>query len=191
MPLDDSREDADLVAAVLAGDRAAGDALVRRHAPPLRELIRRYASGRRGFGPDDVENVFQQAWLRLLEEGGSRLQAYDPARPFLPFLLGVGLNACRDYLKAERLRRPPAGEAPDVPALGAGPSEAAMGEEARQALRRALSALPARERLVLEWVDADGMTFREAAGLLGMPLSSCRDLVMEARRRLRRQVEGK
>lgn len=172
-----------LLRAFLAGDREAGDALARRHAAAMREALRRRLAAERGFGPEDVENVFQQAWLGLIEDGGRRLRVWDPRRPLAPFLIGVALNACRDYLKRERLRR-----APSEPLLSwagaveeAGPLESA---EAREALARALQALAPRERMILEWTVLQALSHRQVATMLGVSGRSVATLVLRARRRL-------
>lgn len=148
------------------------EGLVRTHQEALKASVRRRLRFERGFGESDVENVMQQAWLALLEDGERRLKAYDPSRPLLPFLLGVAMNACRDYLKKERLRRQgsplgeiEAGRVPD--------------------LREALSALPPRDRLLLEWVDLAEMPHREVARLLGVAPNSVSVLAARAREKLK------
>ena len=165
----------------MAEDR---EELVRRHEAPLRRTLRARLRHEPGFGESDVDNVLQQTWLKLLEEDSRRLRAYDPARPILPFLLGVAMNACRDYLKKERLRRGNAGgEALDW-------LEAPHKDEADlEALRKALAGLPPRDRLLMTWVDRDGLSHARAARLLGLAPGSIGTLIARAHARLRELLE--
>lgn len=151
------------------------EGLVRTHQETLKASVRRRLRFERGFGESDVENVMQQAWLNLLEDGERRLKAYDPARPLLPFLLGVAMNACRDVLKKERLRRRTS-SLPEIEAKG-GPD--------MSALREAMSELPPRERLLLEWVDLAELPHKEVARLLGVAPNSVSVLAERARQKLK------
>lgn len=182
--------DAEVVRRILDGDREAGSWLVLRHGPVLRAALRRRLASAGGFGPEDVENAMQQAWLRVFEEGSRRLRAYDPGRPLVPFLVAVALNACRDYLKVERRKR----RAPPY-VLAAGPEpapeDALEGEEARQAVRDALEGMDRDERMILEWVDQQELTQAEAAALLDLPFRKAGTLLERARKNLRKRLESR
>jgi RNA polymerase sigma-70 factor (ECF subfamily) len=171
--------DAMLVQRLLSGNREAGDALFTRHAPLLRRVLARRLGA--GFGTQDTDNVLQQAWLNLLEEDSRRLRRYDPSRPLAPFLIGVVLNACRDYRKAERLRKP-GSPLPDL----AQPAPSAATEEVREGLQ----ALEPRDRLLLDLVELQGMSYREVARILGVAEGSVGSLTTRARTRLR-EILGK
>lgn len=175
--------DADLVRGILAGDRDAGDALARRYEPVLRTAIRKRLAST-GFGPSDVENAIQQSWLKVFEDEARRLRAYDAGRPLAPFIVAVALNACRDYLKVERRkRRPPPPElaGPGEPS----PEERALAEEGRAAVRRTLDRMDPDERMILEWVDQQGVSQAEAASLLDLPYRKAGTLLERARRNFR------
>ena len=92
----DPESDEDLAARARAGDRAAFDALVRRHKQSLYGFVRRYL-GTADEGYDALQETFLSAWLAL--------GRYDSARPFLPWLRTIALNKCRDAGRRQTVRR--------------------------------------------------------------------------------------
>jgi RNA polymerase sigma factor (sigma-70 family) len=162
------RRDAELVAATLAGERAAFEELLGRHAGRVRQLARRM------LRPEDAEDVVQEALLQAFL-GLERLR--DPER-FGSWLYGITLNLARMRL---RRRDPPPFEA-DV---AQGP---VSNGEALEAVRDALDVLPPREReaVVLHYVE--GLNTEEVAALLGARPGTVRVRLHRARRRLRRDL---
>ncbi|MGH9391738.1 MAG: RNA polymerase sigma factor [Vicinamibacteria bacterium] len=71
------------------------------------------------------------------------------------------------------------------PGLEEPPLERLLKEETRQAARRALQELPARDRLVLSMFFVDGRPYREIAKLLKLPMGTVATLLSRARSRLR------
>src|SRR2546428_12860453 len=82
-----------LVARALAGDRAALGTLVEAYAGSVRRITRAILGD-----VDDAEDAAQDGLLAALV----KLDRYDPARPFGPWLLRIGANAG----KRRRPRRP-------------------------------------------------------------------------------------
>ena len=64
--MDSEQSVADLVHAAVQGDEEAWDALVERYSPLLMSVLRRYR-----MGNDDVRDVAQTVWLRLIENLGN------------------------------------------------------------------------------------------------------------------------
>lgn len=70
----------------------------------LAELLGRYEHAVTGFvrrqtGGRDVEDLYQETWLRVVRSAGR----FDPSRKFSTWLFQIALNLCRDW----RRRRPP------------------------------------------------------------------------------------
>src|SRR5881409_1529401 len=84
--------DEELIAAVASGDGRGLEELCRRWERPLYQLIARHTGGR------DVEDLYQETWLRVVR-GGRR---FDPRRRFSTWLFQIAVNLCRDWH-----RRPP------------------------------------------------------------------------------------
>ncbi|MEO0649487.1 MAG: sigma-70 family RNA polymerase sigma factor [Planctomycetota bacterium] len=129
----------------------------------------------------DAEDAAQEALLRLHDNLCDR----DPQRPYTPWRNSVVLNLCRDRRRSDQRRRdreadrdhPSDGVLPD-------PSDVAEAAECAQALARALSALPPREREVFVLVDLDRRDATEVGALLEIKPGTVRATLALARTRL-------
>lgn len=162
--------DADLVRRCLGGDPSAWEALLDRHGTYLRALLRQRA-------PEAADDLLQEVWTTLLQ---GALARYDPARPLKPFLAGIALNLCRKHREAARRTTPPSLD------LSPGPGEPLDRKEALAAAKRALEALPERERLGFVLVDLEGATYAEAARILGIPEGTVGAILARARETLKK-----
>jgi RNA polymerase sigma factor (sigma-70 family) len=105
----------------------------------------------------------------------------------------VGLDA-RAKRAREQARLGPGSEdggprdAPEPADAGSGPSRQAEGVELRAIVRRAVESLPEEQRLVLELVQTQGLTYREAAGILEIPLGTVKSRMSAAVETLRRRL---
>jgi RNA polymerase sigma factor (sigma-70 family) len=178
------RTDGHLVAATLAGERAAFGELIDRHRPRTVALARRLLGD-----PLEAEDVVQEALLQAYL-GLEDLRA--PER-FGAWLCGIAANLAKMRLRArgrgfaslEELaggRRMPAGllEAPDP-----GPEQVAEAHELLRLVRRAVDALPPGQRDVVLMHYVDGLSCQEIAALLERSTGAVRVRLHRARRELR------
>lgn len=89
------RDDAALVAAVLAGDQRAFTQLMRRHKDNLHRFVRGY-TGDASEAYDLVQEAFVAAWRALAR--------YDRQRPFGIWLKRIAINKCRDWRRRRAVR---------------------------------------------------------------------------------------
>src|SRR5919197_5404826 len=134
-------DDADLVRAARAGDRAALDALMRRHRAAVVRACRRLLRD----GPD-AEDAAQEALVQALI-ALPRLR--DPTR-FAPWLHGIALNVSRRALRRRRaldalLRGHGAWQSTWPPPV-ASAEDALLERERRAAVAAALAEIPAPAR---------------------------------------------
>src|SRR5881628_3154286 len=117
--------DEELIAAVASGDGRRLEELCRRWERPLYQLIARHTGGR------DVEDLYQETWLRAVRAAGR----FDPGRRFSTWLFQIAVNLCRDW---HRRAPPPPVDPADADRLPApaGRSDAAID------VRRLLATLP-------------------------------------------------
>jgi RNA polymerase sigma-70 factor (ECF subfamily) len=184
MDATERRDDADLVAAVLAGDREAFGPLLARWQPSVLGLCRRL------LGPGPLaEDVAQEAAVAAFL-GLARLA--DPAR-FGAWLHAIAANQARMALR-RRYRLALEGLPPQVaeglPGGKAGPTpeDAWASREIHQAILAALQALPAATCQAVVGFDLQGYSYQELAELLGAPLSTVRGRLYHGRRQLRRTL---
>jgi RNA polymerase sigma factor (sigma-70 family) len=92
----DERDDAALVAAVLAGDQRAFTQLMRRHKESLYRFVRGYV-GDAGEAYDLVQESFIAAWHAL--------SRFDRSRSFGVWLKRIAINKCRDWRRRRAVRQ--------------------------------------------------------------------------------------
>lgn len=123
---------------------------------------------------DVVQEVYAKAFRNR--------HRYDPLRPFSTWIYTIARNACVDFLR-RRMRDPLSGVAPNAPAAppdldtlaATGASDPARAAERRdlvEAARRELEKLPDDRRAAVEMKIVEGLTFREVAEALGVPLGT-------------------
>jgi RNA polymerase sigma-70 factor (ECF subfamily) len=163
----DEQSDEALASRLARGDAAALEALCRRWQRPLYAFIARHTGGR------DVDDLFQDVWLRVVRAA----PRFDPQRRFSTWLFQIAVNRCRDW----RRRPPPEPVDPlDLPA-GAAPGDAA---DARLDARRLLAALPDGQRsavILRYWHDLDE---DDVARVLRIPRGTVKSRLHHAMRRL-------
>lgn len=168
----DDDTDADLVAAIAAGDPLALRALYERHAAWL--LVR---LSHRCADPALVEEVVQDTFVAVWK-GARRYrgQGEVPA-----WIWGIGVRRLIDRLRRTRTSSPWQVPAPHEPSAE---EHVLMGIEHGD-LAGALDSLSPELRAVLQATVLDGLTTREAALLLGIPAGTVKTRLMRARQQLR------
>jgi RNA polymerase sigma factor (sigma-70 family) len=164
----DRRDDAELVAAVRAGDHEAFGPLLERWQPSILRLCRRL------LGPDSqAEDVAQEAAVQAFL-GLARLA--DPAR-FGAWLQAIAANQARMALRRRRLaleglpRHVAAGLLGGEP--GPTPEDAWASREVHQAILAAFQELPPANREAVIGFYLQGYSYQELAELLDLPSAPC------------------
>jgi len=131
------------------------------------------------------EEAAQDVFIKLYE---SR-KRYQPRSRFSTFLYRIATNHCwklRDRHDFSRTDRDPEMDLRPSNAPG-GESEAARAQ-LREALQRALARLPDRQGAALILCHYDGMSYEEAARVLGVSESAVKSLIHRARTALCEQL---
>lgn len=152
-------------------------------------IIRSYASFAfvvalavlRRFGISNQPEAEAVAWdglTRAIE----KLHLYDAARPLAPWLAACVRSAAHDYLRHElRHRHRELGDSAhsaEDPLI-----KAEQMQQARQAVRKAITALPRRERPIFEAFYADGHSARAIANSLGLAEQTVRSTLSRAKKK--------
>jgi RNA polymerase sigma-70 factor (ECF subfamily) len=159
------------------GNRPAFEALVHRYERELFGYLRNYLGD-----VSMAEDVFQQTFLQVY----LKCDQFEPQRKFRPWLYAVATNQAIDYQRhfgRHRMtsldRRMRHGDEADNGAFGElfnspqrGPDEESQTLEQADEVRRAVDDLPEQTRQVVLLVYFQGMKYREAAQVLGVPLGT-------------------
>ena len=164
------RDDTELVSAAQAGDRAAVEDLLRRHAERIHALCRRMTGN-----ADDADDAAQEAMLAVARG----LRRFDGRSAFSTWAYRVATNACLDELRRRRRRPEPAEftEAELVAATSDGPSAVATRLDVDGALRR----LPLEYRAAVVLRDLCGLDYAEIAAVLAVPIGTVRSRIARGR----------
>jgi len=163
--------DDELLRAVAQGDRAALEALYRRHAPWLFARLQR-----RCADPGLVEEVVQDTFVAVWRGAGrDRGTGEVPA-----WIWGIGIRRLIDRLR----RTSPVPRTADDALVVSAEDEVLLGVEHGD-LGAALGRLSPELRAVVQATVLDGLTTKEAATLLGIPQGTVKTRAARARRELR------
>jgi RNA polymerase sigma-70 factor (ECF subfamily) len=161
--------DEGLVAAAAAGDRAAFEALLRRHYDRVHGLAWQLTGSR-----TDADDIAQEVCCTLVEKIGS----FRGEARFTTWLTGITFNACRDF---RRRRRSLGGMLERLTVL-AGIADAPSDPYDAVWVKSAVARLKPALRYTVVLVAGQQLTHAEAAAVLGVSENTVSWRMHEARR---------
>lgn len=171
------RDDAALVAAVAEGDRAALRILFDRHAPWLVLRLRR-RSADHALVDEVVADTFLAVWRRA--------NSYRGDGEVAGWLWRIALNRLIDRLRRRTPR--PVDVVPEPAERIRSAEDQALVDLRHGDLAPALQNLSPDLRGALQATVIDGLTYREASRLLGIPVGTVKTRAMRARAQLREEL---
>jgi RNA polymerase sigma-70 factor (ECF subfamily) len=163
-----------------AGDHDAFVAVIRRYDPGLRRLAYRLLGER-----ERMDDALQEAYLRAFRA----LPGFRADSTLRTWLYRIVYNVCLEELeRARRVRSVPIEGGLE---LAAPQADLAETISLRAGLATALAELPADDRAALLLVDAQGLDYREAGEVLGVPEGTIASRLHRARSVLRRALSGR
>lgn len=174
----------DALARVAAGDTGAFTGLVETHQERLLRLCERLL-GDREEARDAAQEVFLKAFRKAAE--------VRPLGQVYTWLYRIAVNLCLNKLRRRKLVRflrfETDPEEPDAPAFDppdAGPDPASALEARRrwQSTRKTIAKLPDNQRAVLILVRFEGLSYRQAAEVLGITEGAVESRLFRAMRRI-------
>ncbi len=174
---------AELVARARDGNHDAWAQIYTQFVPGVFRFCRRAMPSR-----EDAEDATSEVFLKVR----SKLDQYDPSRPFNAWLYRVAANQCWDLLRRRRVRQDlETGDIESMPLEHADPSqlERLISEKSREEVHRALEQLPSRARMALTLRYYSEMNYDEIADTLGVRRAFVGVLLLRARHQLREIME--
>jgi len=180
--------EASLLSALREGDEHAYTLLMRALSPTMLQVARLHVPS-----TAVAEEAVQDTWLVVLQA----LPRFEQRSSLRSWIFGILINVARAHGRRERRSvpvgswyedaRPYAG--PGATRAAGDPEHAALHGEARRRLRQALTALPVRQRRVVELHDLAGLAPAEVCAMLDLSAGNHRVLLHRGRARLRRELE--
>ncbi|HEY2999881.1 MAG TPA: sigma-70 family RNA polymerase sigma factor, partial [Acidimicrobiales bacterium] len=165
-------DDADLVARFAAGDDQAVKAVYERFARPVL-TVAMSALGRRDLADEVVQTTMLKVW-----RGAA---TFDPSRELAPWVYAIARRAAIDVHRRES--RAPVPQALGDDEIAVEPLSFARTWEAWE-VRSAVEKLPADEQAVVRLAHLQGLSHREVAAELGVPIGTVKSRSARAHRRL-------
>jgi RNA polymerase sigma-70 factor (ECF subfamily) len=172
-----------LMRAAQDGDAEAYRALLTALTPRLRRVIRR----RRAFlDSQDVEDLVQDVLLSV----HAVRHTYDPARPFLPWLLAIVRNRLADAARRYGRRQGHELAVEDLDVTFAGAPANSLDERVgdEELLARAIRQLPESQRQAIELLKLREMSLKEASAHTGTSVGALKVATHRAMVSLRRAL---
>lgn len=161
------------------GDQDAGKVFVERHFADVYGFVRsKVASG--------AEDLTQQVFAAC----AARPEGYRGEGTPRAFLLGVARRVLWNYFRSERRRANALQQSPKVHASGPGsPSSLVRARDEVRVLHRALRSLPLDQQILIELQFWEGLTMRDMAEVMEIPVGTVKSRLGRAREALRTAVE--
>ncbi|WP_290997473.1 sigma-70 family RNA polymerase sigma factor [Hyphomicrobium sp.] len=181
----DTREERwrNLMRAAQDGDQSAYSILLSEMLPILRAVV-----GKRWRNRQDIEDIVQDVLLSV----HSVRQTYDPARPFLPWLMTISARRIADAARRVHARSTKETTVEIMPETFAGDETKSFEQvsDDQELVRAALMALPAGQRQAIELMKLQGLSLQEASKQTGKSVASLKVTVHRAMKAMRQALKG-
>jgi len=178
------RTEAELIAAVLAGDSASFEPLVVKYSPRVFATARRYARRE-----SEIEDIVQEVWLKAFH----KLKSFRGEAPFEHWLMRMAVRTCYDFLRGHQRNRESSfseiSEPEDdwldrfVADPGSAPENA---DAAKLLIDRVLEKLSPDARLVITLLEIEDRSVKEIAALTGWSVPLVKVRAFRARGEMRK-----
>ena len=176
--------DTELIAAVLKGDSASFEPLVRKYSPRVFSTARRYARRE-----SEVEDIVQEVWAKAY----SHLSGFRGEAPFEHWLMRLAVRTCYDFLrKHQRSREMSFSEIsePEEDWLERFSSEADKDSESAEAAKtlvdKILAQLSPAAQLIITLLEIEERSVKEIAELTGWSVPLVKVRAFRARAEMRK-----
>ncbi|MBU6399328.1 MAG: sigma-70 family RNA polymerase sigma factor [Verrucomicrobia bacterium] len=179
--------DTELIAAVLRGDPASFEPLVRKYQPRVFGTVRRYARRE-----SEVEDIVQEVFIKAYQKLGS----FRAEAPFEHWLMRLTVRTCYDSLRRHRKNRElhftdlTEEETDWLERFNADPDGASeTAAAARELIQRVLAQLSPEARLVITLLEIEDRSVKEIAALTGWSIPLVKVRAFRARAQMRKYLE--
>jgi len=177
--------DRELVRRITAGDRKAGDELVRRYEAKVFKVVYGFTRDR-----EAARDLVQDAFLQMFR----KLDYYREEYEFSTWFYRLVINLAINYTRRRKLigwipfsRVAGLKESSDAGSLD-GDSRELFGESAIRRLHKAIAMLPEKQRVAITLFDLEGFSIREVAEIAGCSEGTVMSRLFYGRKRLKELI---
>jgi RNA polymerase sigma-70 factor, ECF subfamily len=132
---------------------------------------------------DTADELVQTALLKAIERAGT----WDRSRPMRPWLFGILRNTFISELRHHRVRDAALKLHGDMAVTHAAPKQ--MDQVFLRTVETAMGSLAPEKQEVLFLVSVEGLSYQEAASVIGIPVGTVMSRLSSARQALRNRLE--
>jgi RNA polymerase sigma-70 factor (ECF subfamily) len=176
--------ESELIAAVLRGDTASFEPLVRKYSPRVFATARRYARRE-----SEVEDIVQEVWLKAFQ----KLKGFRGEAPFEHWLMRMAVRTCYDFLRGHQRSRETAFSELSEPEsdwlerfVRQPESAGENADAARLLVDRLLERLSPSARMVITLLEIEERSVKEIAKLTGWSIPLVKVRAFRARAEMRK-----
>jgi RNA polymerase sigma-70 factor (ECF subfamily) len=176
--------DSELISAVLGGDTASFEPLIRKYSPRLFATARRYARRE-----SEIEDIVQEIWAKAFQ----KLESFRAEAPFEHWLMRLAVRTCYDFLRAHQRRREATfsdlsdDEEDWLDRFAASPADASeSATAAKELVDRVLAQLSPPARLIITLLEIEDRSVKEIAELTGWSVPLVKVRAFRARAEMRK-----
>src|SRR5262245_34168731 len=176
--------DAECIAAVLKGDSASFEPLVKKYSPRVFSTARRYARRE-----SEVEDIVQEIWAKAFQKLGS----FRAEAPFEHWLMRLAVRTCYDFLRGHQRNRETSFSELSEPEsdwldrfLTQPDSANENAAAAKQLVQRLLNQLSPPARLVITLLEIEERSVKEISKMTGWSVPLVKVRAFRARAEMRK-----
>lgn len=178
--------DAELIAAVLQGDTASFEPLVKKYLPRVFATARRYA--RRD---SEIEDIVQEVWSKAF----LKLSTFRGDAPFEHWLMRLAVHTCYDFLRGHQRNRETSftelsdAETDWLDRFVAKPSDASeSAAAAKQLVGRLMDMLSPPARLIITLLEIEEKSVKEISAITGWSVPLVKVRAFRARAEMKKHL---
>lgn len=178
-----NQTDSELIAAVLKGDTASFEPLVRKYSPRVFATARRYARRE-----SEVEDIAQEVWSKAFQ----KLRSFRGEAPFEHWLMRMAVRTCYDFLREHQRNREKVFTELSEPEQDwldrfvAEPGHAEETAAVRELIHRILDQLSPSAKLVITLLEIEDRSVKEISKLTGWSIPLVKVRAFRARAEMRK-----
>jgi RNA polymerase sigma-70 factor (ECF subfamily) len=186
--LDERSVDAEIVARVQRGDKAAFDLLVLKYQHKVAKLVSRYLRD-----SAEVQDVTQEAFIKAYRA----LSGFRGDSAFYTWLYRIAINTAKNFLVSQG-RRPPSSDvdvdtAEVLESAGslrevATPERNLLRDEIAERVQSAINDLPEDLRAAILMREIDGLSYEDIAQAMDCPIGTVRSRIFRAREAIEKEL---
>ncbi|HPD34273.1 MAG TPA: RNA polymerase sigma factor [Bacteroidota bacterium] len=179
-----NREDRQIVARILDGNKNEFSKIERRYGTLIYSLLRKMV-----HNSEDAKDLTQETFIKIY----NNLASYNPIYPFSSWILKISSNTCIDFLRKKKIDTIPLEKQDDdnendiylqIPDTTSIPDKTLINKEKIQNLNKLIDMLPETYQKIIKLRFEDDLNYIEISETLNIPLGTVKTLIFRARKML-------